>query len=100
MIIVTVEVIVDPANVAKVQDAITAMETETRKEEGCETYAFSVDVSDPGKIRVTEKWRSMDDIKAHMASPHMAEFNKAMGAAQPKGLDIKAYEVAREVALG
>jgi hypothetical protein len=30
----------------------------------------------------------------------MAEFNMAVAALQPKGLDIKAYEVAREVALG
>lgn len=100
MIIVAVEVHVEPGAADKVKDAIAKMETATRAEEGCETYAFSVDISDPGKIRVIERWRSLDDIKAHMASPHMAEFNRAMGAIRPKGLDIKAYEVAREVALG
>ena len=42
----------------------------------------------------------MDDIKAHMASPHMGSFNQAMGAIRPKGLSIKAFEVEREVALG
>ena len=51
-------------------------------------------------VRVIERWESMDAIKAHLASPHMAEFNKAVGALQPKGLDIKAYEVAREVRVG
>ena len=51
-------------------------------------------------VRVTERWESLDAIKVHLASPHMAEFNKAVMALRPKGLDIKAYEVAREVQLG
>lgn len=100
MIVVQVEVIVEPGSASKVVDAVKKMEAATRQEAGCLKYAFSVDISDPGMVRVTERWESMDAIKAHMASPHMAEFNKAVGALQPKGLDIKAYEVAREVALG
>lgn len=100
MIIVAVEVKVDSGAADKVKEAIAKMETATRAEEGCETYAFSVDISDDTTIRVIERWRSLDDIKAHMTSPHMAEFNKAMGAIRPKGLDIKAYEIAKEVQLG
>jgi quinol monooxygenase YgiN len=100
MIVVQVEVIVEPGAAAKVVDAVKKMETATRKEAGCLKYAFAVDISDPGMVRVIERWESMDAIKAHMASPHMAEFNQAVGALQPKGLDIKAFEVAREVALG
>jgi quinol monooxygenase YgiN len=99
MILVAVEVKVESGAAAQVKDAIAKMETATRQEPGCVTYAFSVDLSDDTTIRVLERWKSMDDIKAHMASPHMAEFNKAMGAIRPKGLDIKAYE-ASEVALG
>jgi quinol monooxygenase YgiN len=100
MIIVQVEIIIEPGSAAKVVDAVKAMETATRTETGCLKYAFSVDIADPGMIRVTERWESLDAIKAHLASPHMAEFNKAVGALQPKGLDIKAFEVAREVQLG
>jgi quinol monooxygenase YgiN len=99
MILVAVEVKVDSGAAEKVKAAIAKMETATRAEEGCITYAFSVDLSDDTTIRVIERWRSMDDIRGHMASPHMAEFNQAMGAIRPKGLDIKAYE-ATEVALG
>ncbi|HEY2773112.1 MAG TPA: putative quinol monooxygenase [Candidatus Binatia bacterium] len=100
MIIVAVEVDVEAGAADKVRDAVAKMENATRAEEGCETYAFSVDVCDPSKIRVIERWRSIEDIQAHMASPHMAEFNKAMGAIRPKGLSIKAYEIAGEVKLG
>jgi len=100
MIVVQVEVIVEPGSADKVRAAVKKMEEATRREAGCLKYAFSVDLSDPGMVRVTERWESIDAIKAHLASPHMAEFNKAVGALQPKGLDVKAYEVAREVALG
>jgi len=100
MIVVQVEVIVEPGSADKVRDAVKKMEQATRQEAGCLKYAFSVDVSDPGMVRVTERWATLEAIKAHLASPHMAEFNKAVGALHPKGLDVKAYEVAREVALG
>lgn len=100
MIVVNVEVTVEPGAADKARDAVKSMEQATRKEAGCLTYAFSVDISDPGMIRVTERWESMDAIKAHMASPHMADFQLAIMTLQPKGLNIKAFEVAREVKLG
>jgi len=100
MIVVQVEVVIEPGSADQVRDAVRKMEHATRQEPGCLKYAFSVDVSDPGMVRVTERWESIDAIKAHMATPHMAEFNKAVMALRPKGLDIKAYEVAREVQLG
>ena len=100
MIVVHVEVIVEPGSASKVVDAVRKMETATRQEKGCLKYAFTVDITDPGMIRVVERWESLDAIKAHLGSPHMAEFNMAVAGLQPKGLDIKAYEVAREVALG
>jgi quinol monooxygenase YgiN len=100
VIVVQVEVIVEPGSASKVVEAVKKMETATRQEPGCLKYAFAVDISDPGMVRVIERWESMDAIKAHLVSPHMAEFNMAVAALQPKGLDIKAFEVAREVALG
>ena len=100
MIVVNVEVIVESGAADKARDAVKAMEQATRKEPGCLTYAFSVDISDPGMIRVTERWESMEAIQAHMKSPHMAAFQQAIMTLQPKGLDIKAWEIAREVQLG
>ena len=92
MIVVQVEVIVEPGSASKVVDAVKKMETATRKEAGCLKYAFAVDISDPGMVRVIERWESMDAIKAHMASPHMAQFQKDVMALQPSSLTVKAYE--------
>jgi quinol monooxygenase YgiN len=99
MIIVLVEVGVTAGAVDGVRDALRTMEQATRAEAGCIGYAFSVDVTDAAMVRVTERWNALDDIKAHMKSPHMAEFQKAVMALQPKSLGIKAYEVAKEVSL-
>ena len=99
MIIVLVEVGIEPGNADKVRDAVTKMEQATRKEAGCVGYAFSVDIADPGMVRVTERWRSMEDVALHMKAPHMADFQAAVVQLQPKSLSIKAYEVAREVEL-
>ena len=99
MIIVLVEVGVEPGAADKVKDAVVKMEQTTRKEAGCVGYAFSVDIADPGMVRVTERWRSMEDLAAHIKAPHMADFQVAVMQLQPKSLNIKAYEVAREVEL-
>ena len=92
MIIILVEVGVKDGGSDQVHDAVTRMETATRKEPGCITYAFSTDVSNPNVIRVTERWKSLDDIKAHMASPHMAQFQQDVMSLQPTSLTVKAYE--------
>jgi len=99
MIIVLVEIGVEPNAVAGVRDAVKKMEDASRAEPGCAGYSFSVDVTNPAIVRVTERWRSMDDLRAHMGMPHMAEFQQAVGMLQPNSLTIKAYEVAREVEL-
>lgn len=100
MILVAVEVHVEAGAAELAKEAIAKMEAATRAEEGCQTYAFSVDINDPGMIRVIERWRSMEDLQLNMKSPHMAEFNRAIGAIRPKGLVIQASEIAREVSLG
>ena len=55
------------------------------------SYTFSVEVSDPNTLRITEKWETVDALQAHMATPHMAEFQGAIGAHPPKGMDVKFY---------
>ena len=96
MIVVQVEVIVEPGSASKAVDAVKKMETATRQEAGCLKYAFAVDISDAGMIRVIERWESMDAIKAHMASPHMAAFGGVMGAIGITGVDVKKYSGATE----
>jgi quinol monooxygenase YgiN len=92
MIIVLVEVGVKDGASAAVRDAVSRMEQATRKEPGCISYAFSTDISDPNTVRVTERWKSVDALREHMAAPHMAQFQKDVMSLQPTSLAVKAYE--------
>lgn len=64
----------------------------TRAEQGCEHYAYSVDISDPNLLHVAERWSDDQAIEAHMASPHMAAFMAEIGASKIESISIKAYE--------
>lgn len=99
MLIVAAELSIEAGATDAVKEELRTMETESRKESGCQTYAFSIDVNDPETLRITERWDSMDDLKAHFQTPHMAAFGAAMAQIKPKGMDVKVYEIAQEVAL-
>lgn len=54
-----------------------AMETmihATRAEDGCHEYSFSVDLLDPTRIWVNERWETRAALEAHARSAHMAEW--------------------------
>lgn len=93
MIVVNAIVRAAQEDITALQGAIGVMETASRAESGCDDYTFSVELNDPGVLRITEKWHSVEALKAHMMTPHMAEFQKAMGAHPPASLEVKFYEV-------
>ena len=99
MIVVIAEVRVGEGAVEAVRDAIATMETESRKESGCRTYAFSQDISDPTMVRITELWESEEDLKAHFGMPHMAAFGAALGSMDIRSMDVKAFELGAPVAM-
>lgn len=99
MLIVAAEALVEEGAIDRVRDALRSMEEETRKEAGCVTYAFCVDVNAPTTLRIFERWESMEALQAHFKTPHMAAFGKALGEVQPKSLEIKLYQVEKELPL-
>jgi quinol monooxygenase YgiN len=79
-ILVTGTIDFDPSKRDEAVAAITECMEAARKDEGCEAYVFSGDLSDPGRIHVSEQWASQELMDAHMATPHMATLMGAMGA--------------------
>jgi quinol monooxygenase YgiN len=96
MIVIHARVRADAATVAALRAAVTTMEQASRAETGCVDYTFAVELTDPTTIRIVEEWASVDALKAHFATPHMAAFQAAMRAHPPKGIDVKMFE-AQEV---
>jgi quinol monooxygenase YgiN len=99
MVIVNVKVKVEAGAIESIKDAVAAMETESRKEPGCHTYAFSVDVNDPTTVRITEHWESRADLQNHFTLPHMASFGAALGQINILSMEGKAFEAGEEVPL-
>lgn len=92
MIVINAIISSDEGSIAAMTEAIGKMERASLEEAGCQEYCFSVEISDPTKIRITERWDSADDLIAHFATPHMAEFQAAMAANPGKGTQIHCYE--------
>ena len=84
------------ADIEAMRPAMQAMEEASRAEEGCHDYTFLQEVSNPDVLRINERWESMEALQAHFATPHMAEFNKAMGAHPPKSMTLSLHELGEE----
>lgn len=80
------------ANNPETVEAIKAMVAASRAEDGCYTYTFAQDLSDPDVLIIYERWRDREALAAHGASAHMAEFQKVMAANPPVGRDLRIYE--------
>ncbi len=92
MIVVNARIQTTPETVSVMRDAIIAMQAATLQEEGCEDYSFSVELADPGAIRITERWATREALSAHFQTPHMAEFQKAMQAHPPRDVSAHFYD--------
>ena len=73
-------------------EAIKTMVAASRAEDGCLTYTFAQDLSDPDSLIIYERWRDQEALAAHGASAHMAEFQKVMAANPPLGRDLRVYQ--------
>jgi quinol monooxygenase YgiN len=86
-------------SIAALKAAVADMENASRLEAGCLDYTFSVELNNPNVLRITERWETLEALKAHFTVPHMAQFQEGIAAHPPKSTEIKIYE-ATEVKLG
>ena len=98
MIIVAVEIGVKKGTAEEVRDALRVMEHETQKEVGCITFVFTVDVNDPTRIRIFERWETIEHLAAHFKMPHMAPFREVLSRIK-QSMDVKVYDIAGEIKL-
>ena len=62
-----------------VEGALTALASSSKKDRGCLLYDLFASESVAGTFVTIERWQSQEDIDAHMASSHIAEFITAAG---------------------
>jgi quinol monooxygenase YgiN len=92
MIIVNGTVRFGSGEIDRLRDSMARNVEATRAEEGCEHYAYAVDISDPNLLHVAERWSDDSAIERHVASSHMASFMGEIGASKVEAISIKAYE--------
>lgn len=71
--------------------ALEMMRQTKASEPGCLEYAYAIDLAEPDRLRVIERWADQAALDAHFASPHMARFRQAMADAKIDGASVKAY---------
>jgi quinol monooxygenase YgiN len=92
MLLITGTVRLPAGGLDRARAAMEKMVASSRAEDGCFTYAYAQDVFDPTLIHVVERWRDREALKAHGASPHMAEWRAAAGDIGLHDRDLKVYE--------
>jgi quinol monooxygenase YgiN len=100
MILVIGHVKIAPEKIAAVLPTLRATIATTRQEAGCILYAFGEDVSEPGVLRIVERWESWETLAAHGKAPHMkawGEFLKANATVLDR--EVIAYEAGATKAL-
>lgn len=83
-----------PEDIARFTPAAIEMMRASRDEPGCIDYAFSVEVGEPGLLRVVEKWKDQAALDYHFTTPHMAAFQRALGGFALTSANVVAYEAA------
>lgn len=65
----------------------------THREEACISYVLTNDTQDENSFIFVESWKSLDGLRAHLASPHLVAFREARAPHIDKAsADLKVYE--------
>lgn len=93
MLIVFGQIDVHQDDVAAMTALAAAMAQETRKEAGCLHYAFGQDISETGRLWLSERWQDASALTAHFQTPHMAAFRAGLRSLRVAHLSASSYEV-------
>ncbi len=93
MLVIAGTITIDPTKLAEAKEAATIMMEETHKEPGNSQYVFSGSFSNDGIVHIFEEWESQEALDFHFKTPHMADFQKKMGAFGIKDMSVQKYEV-------
>ena len=74
MIVITGTVRIPPGAVDRVRPAMERMLMASRAEDGCQHYAYAIDVLDETIVHISEIWRDREALQGHFSTTHMAEW--------------------------
>ena len=84
----------DAANRDALVEALTEMQDESRREEGCIRYGFFAAVEDPLSFVAVEEWADREALDRHLAEPHLQEFAGKLLELVSERPEVAIHEVA------
>lgn len=93
MIVVTGTIELAPEDSETLIEPVIEVMRLTALEKGCVVYRFYRDLENAALFRIYEEWDSQADLDAHLKSPHIAEFGKALRSVRVVGQSIKVLEI-------
>lgn len=99
MIIIAGTIRIDVTHRDAAMAAMSEMQAETNKEDGCVSYVFSADMNDEALFHLFEEWESMEHLQAHFVAPHMAEFQAKVAELGDREMNISKYEATDKAPL-
>jgi len=82
-----------PGGIDLVRDEMEKVVEATRREDGCINYDFAIDIADPTRLIVYERWRDQEALERHTRSPHISAWRAAGAAAGPVERHLTVWEV-------
>ena len=73
--------------------------TQTRAEEGCESYQISEDLETPNKFVIVERWTDMEAQYDHFRNPEFGKLMGALGDVIAAPPEVSIHEVAATLSL-
>jgi quinol monooxygenase YgiN len=73
----------------------TQLMADTRSQQGCRHYVWSIDPARPGTVYVYENWETEADLAAHLAGPYYSGMLGLLGKYEMLGTDILKYKTAK-----
>ena len=71
-----------------------------RSEEGCLEYVLAADPAEPGRVVLSERWQSMEDLERHIKGQSDRRGTEADARPAPLGTEFTIYEVVGSRPLG
>lgn len=82
MVVIYGDILVRSEKLAEISRLAPPFVAEVHKEAGCLAYELSWDVANPRRLLLLEHWADDASYQAHRVQPHVAEWAKAITAAQ------------------
>jgi quinol monooxygenase YgiN len=75
-------------------EALTRMQDDSRREDGCVRYGFFAAVEDPLSFVAVEEWADRAALDAHFAQPHLREFGERLLELVSDRPEVAIHEIA------